>query len=978
MKNVIIAFVVLVMMVSSSFGQSELKVRKSTTGLTLLELVDNNKNVFLGKNSGEQANSFNGSNTGIGHWSLSLLSSGFSNTAVGNSALGGTRTGHNNVGIGHLALLNNNDGQWNTAVGSQSLLLNISGFSNVAIGNDALYSNLNNNNTAVGFEAGRSTEGSNNIFLGSLSGRNNDGSDNIFVGYNSGKDELGSNKLIIENSDADSTSALIYGEFDNDFLRFNGEVNINGAYSLPAISGTPTEILTVNAGNEVVWDTLVLMDQDSTNELIQIVSTGTNQLFIAEGETGHIVELKVDNLQDYDLDTKVVVDTDFNDDDHIRFIVEGKERLTMFRNDNGTMNLEIIDSLGNTAVGESALKSNDGGIGNTAFARNALRFNTDGIGNVALGRAAMQFSTTGDYNTYVGDLAGFRNDTGSFNVGVGRLALAENVNGEGNVGIGHFAGYHETGSNKLYVANDSVRFDEALIYGEFDNQLLRINGELNVNGDYSMPKDTGSIYQSMIMGPGNQLEWHREDIKFTNVEVEFGFVNTVHEKYIEMDTFTFTLNSLIQTPMIVDADDDTRIEVDNFIGNIDSDQIKFTIEGTEKYTIGNTDSGMAVIEQHNNEENILIGRSAGMNSTGGKNTFVGFKAGLSNVTGDFNTYIGKSAGENSIGHHNSVLGENSGTNNEGNFNSLFGNNAGWQLVGDENIIIGTDAGRKLEGDSNVVIGKLAGFDSNGSNNVFLGPSAGYYSSGNNRLYIENTDVDSTEALIYGEFDNNKLRINGDVGIGVNALYPIHINEANPIVKLANSSNQGTVTFATNNFWALRISNDMNTSSLGVDMTTETFEPYQNDTLTLGTASYKWKEVYATNATINTSDRRFKKNIENLSYGLETIMQMRPVSYQWKKEKNGRKINGFIAQEMEEIVPEIVEISNVRTSINKQESESEYSELYGMRYTELIPILTKAIQDQQAIIDDLTVQVESQNQKVLIDQLIRRIEALENE
>ena len=52
--------------------------------------------------------------------------------------------------------------------------------------------------------------------------------------------------------------------------------------------------------------------------------------------------------------------------------------------------------------------------------------------------------------------------------------------GDSNIFIGYEAGYNETGSNKLYIHNS--RTSNPLIYGEFDNGLVTINGDLSVTG----------------------------------------------------------------------------------------------------------------------------------------------------------------------------------------------------------------------------------------------------------------------------------------------------------------------------------------------------------------------------------------------------------------------------------------------------------------------------------------------------------------
>ena len=89
----------------------------------------------------------------------------------------------------------------------------------------------------------------------------------------------------------------------------------------------------------------------------------------------------------------------------------------------------------------------------------------------------------------------------------------------------------------------------------------------------------------------------------------------------------------------------------------------------------------------------------------------------------------------------------------------------------------------------------------------------------------------------------------------------------------------------------------------------------------------------------TSDRRLKNSIKPLKYGLDEVLKMKPSSYIYK-EGNGNVSLGFIAQDMETINPEVVLIDS---------TENEYRSLI---YTELIPVLTKAIQEQQVQISDL--------------------------
>jgi len=98
---------------------------------------------------------------------------------------------------------------------------------NTYIGSAAGSNNISgNSNTFVGSWSGRmKTTGSGNTFIGQFSGHNNfSGSNNVFLGISSGSNETGSNKLYIENSG--NNDPLIYGEFDNDVVQINGNLNI--------------------------------------------------------------------------------------------------------------------------------------------------------------------------------------------------------------------------------------------------------------------------------------------------------------------------------------------------------------------------------------------------------------------------------------------------------------------------------------------------------------------------------------------------------------------------------------------------------------------------------------------------------------------------------------------------------------------------------------------------------------------------------
>jgi hypothetical protein len=93
----------------------------------------------------------------------------------------------------------------------------------------------------------------------------------------------------------------------------------------------------------------------------------------------------------------------------------------------------------------------------------------------------------------------------------------------------------------------------------------------------------------------------------------------------------------------------------------------------------------------------------------------------------------------------------------------------------------------------------------------------------------------------------------------------------------------------------------------------------------------------------TSDGTLKNVTSKVTDGLNKVISMNPVYYSWKESEDNKQHIGFIAQEMEKIEPTVVE---------------QNGGLYGINYTELIPVLTAAIQEQQIIINDLKARIET--------------------
>jgi len=110
------------------------------------------------------------------------------------------------------------------------------------------------------------------------------------------------------------------------------------------------------------------------------------------------------------------------------------------------------------------------------------------------------------------------------------------------------------------------------------------------------------------------------------------------------------------------------------------------------------------------------------------------------------------------------------------------------------------------------------------------------------------------------------------------------------------------------------------------------------------------DVVAYSSTIG-SDIKLKKNVEDIGYGLDDVLKMRAVEFDWKEKRQGKHDIGVIAQELEKIIPEVV--NEVKTIGEGAENGDTHK---VVDYAKLTSVLIKAIQEQQVQIDELKTQI----------------------
>lgn len=400
-------------------------------------------------------------------------------------------------------------------------------------------------------------------------------------------------------------------------------------------------------------------------------------------------------------------------------------------------------------------------------------------------------------------------------------------------------------------------------------------------------------------------------------------------------------------------------------------------------------------------DNTALGYRALRNTTVGGLTAVGANALFDNSTGTYNTAVGLNAlTNNTTGLENSALGHNSLTNTTtGEGNTAVG---AWALryntTGSFNTAVGREA---LEysgtGTDNTAVGHLALWaTSTGSSNSALGEGAlqannsGAWNTAVGRWAMhDNTSGHSNSAVGSQALDNNTT---GDynTAMGRFALFGIATQSYNTHVGY----------YGGNNTYS-------NSTLLGAAIITNA-NGYTNFTaLGYGTTIDGSNRVRVGNVAVTSiggfagwttlpSDGRFKREVREDVAGLPFILALRPVTYQVDVDgivahfegsrsaedranadttmappeitaayasKAGIRYTGFIAQEVDRAARAAgFDFSGVDRTTHEDQ-------MMGLRYAEFVVPLVKAVQEQQAVIEQ---------QRLLIQQLTERIDRIEKE
>ena len=313
------------------------------------------------------------------------------------------------------------------------------------------------------------------------------------------------------------------------------------------------------------------------------------------------------------------------------------------------------------------------------------------------------------------------------------------------------------------------------------------------------------------------------------------------------------------------------------------------------YVAGNDDQGANAV---------AVGYTAGRTTQGTLALAVGNAAGNDNQ-GAYAVALGHQAGKTSQGTHSIAIGRDVGFTGQGIECIAIGRGAGYSGQGDYSVAIGNGAGQSNQGANGIII-STRGVAENitGANHIMLTSGAGKY------LYYNGTN---TWAFSGGDVTvpNDSLLVGMTSAVALGTANTGHVLNSNGILDVAYGGATGTDCVR---FWG----------AAGFMGSIE-----RDGALTV---------AYRTS-----SDERLKENIRPSKDALPVLMQVPIDQFEWKE--GGEHVEfGAIAQKWREVIPEAVSKSD------------DPDKVLGVEYSRPVPMLIKAMQEQQAMIETLQAEV----------------------
>jgi Chaperone of endosialidase len=602
----------------------------------------------------------------------------------------------------------------------------------------------------------------------------------------------------------------------------------------------------------------------------------------------------------------------------------------------GTLAGNIVNATTQYNIGGlRALAATGNNTFNTFVGLNSGAANSTGGANVFVGEGSGRLNSSGSSNTFVGRLAGANNSSGSFNTFVGLQAGIGNLTACCNSFFGNIAG----------AANTT---------GESNSFFGASAGSNNMTGG-------DNSFFGTLAGNANTASNNSFFGALTGWRNTSGTDNTFVGRHAGRENITASENSFFGA----NSGQLTTAGANSFFG----------ASAGAANTIGNANSFFGSRAGSANVQgffNSFFGRFAGSaNNSGSENSFFGHQAGMSNTTASENSFFGREAGrDNETGTANSFFGNQSGVANTGSGNAFFGYQSGLaNLGGLGNSFFGLNAGdSNITGGANTAMGSYADVGAGGLSNA---TAIGFRAL-----------AGSSNSLVLGAI-NGTNGSNADTNVGIGTTTPgarlqiVGGADAEPASGgfIVTGSTTGLNVAIDNNEIMARSNGAVSTlllnadggdvtlvqtgtGNVGIGILTPADKLDVDGDIRVGTSGTNGCLRNNNGGTIIgtcSSDIRFKRAITPFSSMLDKVSGLRPVNYYWRaaefpaKGFGGSRDFGLIAQDVEQIMPELV-------SVDAQGyKQIDYSKL---------PLMTiQAVKELKAKTDAQQAMIDSQNTKI---------------
>ena len=885
----------------------------------------------------------------LGYQAGQLATTGTNSVFIGINAGYGVFTGTDCIGIGSLSLnavtsatdaiaigrnaqLLNQSGLYNVAIGSSSLRLNTTASNNTAVGFSALYNNTAANNTAVGYQAGYiNSTGSVGAFGYQAAYSNTSGYVEAFglqAAYN--------------NTTGVNNTALGYHT-----LYYNQTGGWNTAVGLNALNGSTTNS---TSGNTAVGAAT-----------LQVNTTGYGLtaigLRVLEANTSGNRNVGVGG-EFFNL-TAAALGNNTTGSDNVATGVSALGANISGSNNTafGTQALKAnTTASNNTAVGYQAAYTNISGVQLTAVGSEALKLNT-GDANTAVGSSALAANTTAADNTALGARALYTNSSGASNTAVGRLALHSNTTASYNTAVGYQALFAANRIADANAYNTAIGFSSGSGITTGSNNVI-IGG---YTGSAAPISATGSNYVVLSDGAGNVRQFFNGANATFNGNVTLG-------SGIGSGQMSSTFTGITYTNTAA-----TASHKNVALGN-NSGETRYGIESSTGGSIFTGTTAYASVFGHTAAFPVQFITNNAVRATIDSSGNLGIgttspQAKLHIAAAPQATIVKISATDQSSGML--ALGDGSSTtNNVGIYRGAAASTANGNLLNlggydgivftTGNFALGSQPEKmRLDIAGNLGLGAAPSAWWSNSRAIELGAGAtayiafnsptasagGYlyanaYYNGTNNLY-KNNGFAAQYAINPGDGSHRWLTAaSGTAGATITFTQAMTLDASGNLLVGQTSQAQTIIGFS------VTPAGIVSTAMLASTSAANSYHLYST-----GAAAYRFYvglggTINATSIVITAiSDQRLKENVRDIDTGLDSIMALKPRRFDWKEGKGLDKKNaaGFIAQEFETVFPECV-----GTTLPGGDG----IEYKNINHETLIPTLVKAIQEQQAMIEDL--------------------------